>query len=810
MTEAAEIPSRVGTSLNSSQLAATIHGEGPLLVLAGAGSGKTRVLTHRIAHLISTGAARPDQILAVTFTNKAAAEMKHRLKALLHERADGLWVSTFHSACLKILRRHAKLLGFQNDFVVYDDSDSQSVMKKLMKELNITDKKITPSYVLGFIDRWKNEWIDPSKAALIKGSYNLSVAAELYDKYQRTLHQAQAMDFGDLLCKVLDLFHLQPDILELYRYHLHYILVDEFQDTNKVQYQLIKLLAEPRRNLLVVGDDDQSIYSFRGAKVSTIINFDRDFPGTKTIILDQNYRSTRSILRAANAVISRNRDRKEKNLWTSDADGEPISLFVGEDEGDEADFIAQSIADYAAKSSLPYSAIAVFYRTNAQSRAIEDALVAAGIPYRIFGGLKFYDRKEVKDVISYLRILINPFDTQSLLRVINTPPRGIGSSAVAQLESYAKAQGISMIDAARAVGSQSKAIARFVELYDHLHERASSMPLSALIQEVIESSGYRARLESIGDDEAQSRIENLVELQAVASQYNLAGDSPLETIAVFLDRAALSSSADLPQEDSQQSAGTVSLTTLHLAKGLEFPIVFLTGVEEGLIPHYRSLEDSDAIEEERRLCYVGITRAMKKLFLTRCMHREMFSAGSGFGSTGSYRLASRFLRDIPSEVVETTTNNRELETTRYESIDDDDAGFRPNRLSVKSKTPYSRDEIQQAPHSLQPIRRLPASGLGRTSGSPSAGLKMTPKNLIRPADTIESTDSRPLIAPHELSVSLRVFHPSFGAGTVTKIDGDLQKKPNNARVTVLFDNTNEAKKLLLHYARLRAVSEAAK
>ena len=800
MIESSEIDSRVGTSLNPAQLAAVTHSEGPLLVLAGAGSGKTRVLTHRIAHLVSTGAARPNQILAVTFTNKAADEMKHRLRALLHDRADGLWVSTFHSACLRILRRHAKLLGFQNDFVVYDDSDSSSVMKKLMKELNITDKKITPSYVLGCIDRWKNEWIDPTKAASIKGSYNLSLAAELYDKYQCALLKAQAMDFGDLLCKALDLFHLHPDILELYRYHLHYILVDEFQDTNKVQYNLMKLLAEPRGNILVVGDDDQSIYSFRGAKVSTIINFDKDFAGTKTVILDQNYRSTGSILRAANAVIRKNSHRKEKNLWTSDDDGEPISLYVGEDEGDEADFIAQRIADYAARFSTPYSSLAVFYRTNAQSRAIEDSLVAAGIPYKIFGGLKFYDRKEVKDIIAYLRILINPFDNQSVSRVINTPPRGIGSSAVAQLESFATSQGISMIDSARAIASQSKAVARFVALYDDLREKASSIPLSSLIQEIVETSGYRARLESIGDDEAQSRIENLVELQAVASQYNLAGDTHLETIGTFLDKAALSSSADLPRDDQGQSAGAVSLTTLHLAKGLEFPVVFLTGLEEGLIPHYRSLEDPAAIEEERRLCYVGITRAMKKLFLTRCVHREMFSAGSGFGSTGSYRMASRFLRDIPSEVVEAVTEGSVLNAARYETIEVDDAGFRPSRLSSKSAiNAFPAGSFQQGSSQRALLHQWNPN---ETSGNTA---KAAARSLLQSADTIEQTDSRPLLAPDELSISLRVFHPSFGAGTVTKIDGDLEKKPNNVRVTVVFDNNKEAKKLLLHFARLRAL-----
>lgn len=426
-TSAASIPStdenpRVGASLNPAQQAAVTHGEGPILVLAGAGSGKTRVLTHRIAHLVSTGRAKPDNILAVTFTNKAADEMKHRLKALLQDQAEGLWVSTFHSACLKILRRHAKLLGYRNDFVVYDDQDSTSLMKKLLKEQQVTDKKLTPSYVLGCIDRWKNEYIDPGKAATIKGSYLLSVAAELYDKYQRALLQSQAMDFGDLLFKGLQLFSAYPEILELYRHHLHYILVDEFQDTNKVQYQLVKLLSEPRRNILVVGDDDQSIYSFRGAKISTIINFDKDFPGTRVVVLDQNYRSSGSILRAANAVISRNVHRKEKNLWTEGEAGEPITLFVGDDETEEADFVAREIAETAATKGLPYSAIAVIYRTNAQSRALEDALVSAGIPYRIFGGLKFYDRKEIKDILAYLRILLNPDDVQAVLRVINTPP----------------------------------------------------------------------------------------------------------------------------------------------------------------------------------------------------------------------------------------------------------------------------------------------------------------------------------------------------------------------------------------------------
>lgn len=787
---------RVGTSLNPAQLAAVTHGEGPILVLAGAGSGKTRVLTHRIAHLVSTGRTKPHNILAVTFTNKAADEMKHRLKALLQDQAEGLWVSTFHSACLRILRRHAKLLGYRNDFVVYDDQDSTSLMKKLLKEGQITDKKLTPSYVLGCIDRWKNEYIDPGKAATIKGSYQLAIAAELYDKYQRALLQSQAMDFGDLLFKGLQLLSTYPEILQLYRHHLHYILVDEFQDTNKVQYQLLKLLSEPRGNILVVGDDDQSIYSFRGAKVSTIINFDKDFPGTRVVILDQNYRSTGSILRAANGVISRNIHRKEKNLWTEENAGEPITLFVGDDETEEAEFVARGIAEAAATRGLPYSAMAVIYRTNAQSRALEDALVSAGIPYRIFGGLKFYDRKEIKDILAYLRILLNPDDSQAVLRVINTPPRGIGASAVAHLESLAASHATNLIDACRAVASQAKPLGRFLELYDHLSRCSQSLPLSELIKEVIEASGYRARLEAVGDDESQSRIENLVELQVVAAQMDLAGETPRETIGVFLDKASLSSSTDVAQDQEGRPAGAVSLTTLHLAKGLEFPFVFLTGLEEGLIPHYRSLEDPTALEEERRLCYVGITRAMKKLFLTRCTQREMFSAGGGFGVTGGYRIASRFLRDIPSEVVEGITEASIPSTPRYLPFDDDDAGYRPTRLSREQNKP-----------SFSASTPFGGGSPKRGSGTPGPSHSSPLQKLVKTADSLSNDDPRPILTPNQIIEGLRVFHPTFGTGTITKIEGDIEKKPDSVRITVLFDTNGESKRLMLKYARLRAHEE---
>jgi DNA helicase-2/ATP-dependent DNA helicase PcrA len=783
--------SRVGTSLNPPQLAAVTHGDGPLLVLAGAGSGKTRVLTHRIAHLITSKRARPQDILAVTFTNKAADEMKHRLKALLHDQAEGLWVSTFHSACLRILRRHGKLIGFPGDFVIYDDQDSTSLMKKVLKEQNVTDKNITPTFVLGCIDRWKNEDIEPEKAVTIKGSYNLSVAAELYGKYQYALLRAQAMDFGDLLCKTLLLFRTRPDILQLYQHHLHYILVDEFQDTNKVQYLLLKMLAEPRRNILVVGDDDQSIYSFRGAKVSTIINFDLDFPGTSVVVLDQNYRSTGTILKAANSVISENRHRKEKNLWTEGKEGDPISLFVGQDETDEAEYVARTIGEVTTDPTLSYSSIAIFYRTNAQSRALEDALITAKIPYRIFGGLKFYDRKEVKDILAYLRILINPDDSQSVLRVINTPPRGIGATAIGQLESIAGAHRMNLIQVARSVANQAKPIARFVELYDQLLAKAQFLSLSDLIREIVESSGYRARLEAIGGDESQSRIENLVELQGFSAQFDLAGENPTQTIATFLDRISLSSSADMPREDQGGPSGAVSLTTLHLAKGLEFPVVFLTGLEEGLIPHYRSLEDPPALEEERRLCYVGITRAMKKLFLTRSMQREMFSAGGGFGSSGGVRFASRFLRDIPGNLVEAVTEASVLHATRYEPVEQEHS-------RLWGKVSRNRTRPAQSPVGFGENRRA-SPGQLTASGQPHP--------TIRSADSFQAEDPRPLLSSEQVAIGLRVFHPTFGLGAITRIEGDVTKKPEQAKITIAFESPPVSKRLLLKYARLRVAQE---
>ena len=555
------------------------------------------------------------------------------------------------------------------------------------------------------------------------------------------------------------------------------------------------MLAEPRRNILVVGDDDQSIYSFRGASVGTIINFDKDFPGTKVIVLDQNYRSTATILNAANSLISKNRERRAKRLWTSSDDGDLIKLFVGEDEAEEAEYIAKNIAqitDSAFKKGekTPYSSIAIFYRTNAQSRAIEDALVYAGIPYKIFGGLKFYDRKEIKDILAYLRMLINPDDGQSFLRIINTPPRGIGSVTVSNIENLAYKEGISLLKATRLIADQVKSLSKFIELYDDLLNFSFSHPLSDLIGYILERSGYIEKLKSVEGEDTQSRIENLMELKAIGSQMDLSGEDTFDTIRKFLDRASLSSGGDLPNDanSAQDNLGFVSLATLHLAKGLEFPVVFLTGLEEGLIPHYRSKDNPEALEEERRLCYVGITRAMKQLYLTRSENRDMFSSGGSFGSTGSYRVRSRFLSDIPTNLLDSDYEKALPRFNRYEI--DDSTQIEPiyNKYKVSSFDTKSKDIIKN----LKSFNKITKADYNL-------------KNIVHVADDLPESTSLPPISADKIFSGSRIFHPIFGEGTILNIDGDLRSKYDSTKVTILFDKGSIRKRLQLKYAKLRSL-----
>ena len=642
------------SNLNDPQLEGVKHNRGPILILAGAGSGKTRVLTRRVAHLIEAFNVPASRILAVTFTNKATDEMRERLKSILGDKANDLWVATFHSACLRILRYNAPKLSFTHNFAIYDAQDTQTLIKRILKELKIDKKKFSPAMFASAIDQAKNEFRSPEDVAKDAFNYTMKLQAEVYDKYQRALISSDAMDFSDLLVNTLKLFKEHKDVLSFYQKKLEYVLVDEFQDTNSVQYQIVRLLAAPQNNLFVVGDDDQSIYAFRGATVKNILDFERDFPGTKVVALEQNYRSPGNVLKASHAVIEKNINRKQKKLWTERRDEQRLFTFVGVDETEEAGFVAQQIIKHK-DQGLDYKDIAIFYRTNAQSRALEEALLDYGIPYRIFGGLKFYERKEVKDILAYLRLVSNPSDNGSFLRIINTPTRGIGAQSVKRIADLASLENISLLEAARELADESRHIGKFIALYDSFYKAAETISLYDLVQLVIEESGYAEMLNSSKDITAQSRLENLQELCAIAAKSEMDEEGPYAALTAFLDRASLTTSEQIPSNQSDESESAevpVTLMTLHLAKGLEFPVVFIIGFEEGLLPHHRSLYDENGIEEERRLCYVGMTRSMSTLYLTRAEMRGMFSAGGNFAGSSSFRGASRYAFDIPEECLE--------------------------------------------------------------------------------------------------------------------------------------------------------------
>lgn len=651
------------SGLNEPQRQAVEHHSGPILVLAGAGSGKTRILTRRVANLIIKHRVRPRQILAVTFTNKATNEMRERLKQSLGSDGDDLWIATFHSAALRILRRYANLIGYSNDFAVYDDQDSKTLMKGVLKELSISEKDHTPSEFLRSIDQAKNSGVTAdhfvnSPDIQISHDWLRQLHGQVYEHYQRALLSSNAMDFGDLLLNVVLLLRANADVRKWYQYNITHVLVDEFQDTNEVQYEFIRIITKHHRNLLVVGDDDQSIYAFRGATIRNILEFEKDFPDTKVVRLEQNYRSTGMILKAAHAVIEKNNGRKEKKLWCSGPEGEPITAYLGLDEIDEAEFVSREIRKLLAEGAS-LSDFAVFYRTNAQSRALEEVFLNYGIAYRIYGGLKFYERKEIKDVIAYLRLITNDADTQAFLRVVNTPARGIGPQSVRTIVEYAKENNCTPISACEVIGSKNKSVGKFYDIILDIRRRARRATLSELIDQILSVTEYSAALTGSKDPTAQSRLENLAELKGIARSMEKGMKDTLEVLRHFLDRVSLTSGGDHPTEEAKvadikkgdkEGEKYISMMTLHLAKGLEFPVVFLTGVEEGLLPHNRSIMEND-VEEERRLCYVGLTRAMKKLYITRTSNRGMFSSGGGYGGSSYFRQASRFVLDIPPECI---------------------------------------------------------------------------------------------------------------------------------------------------------------
>jgi ATP-dependent DNA helicase UvrD/PcrA len=645
-------PETLLEGLNPQQRAAVLHDGGPLLIVAGAGSGKTRVLTHRIAWLIAERNVSPGQVLAITFTNKAAGEMKERVAALVGPRAKTMWVSTFHSACVRIVRAEGKRLGFSSSFSIYDADDSRRMMTLVGRDLDLDPKRFTPRSLAAQVSNLKNELVDYETAKAQAANYIEKTVAEAYALYQDRLQRANALDFDDLIMTTVTLLQLFPDVAEHYRRRFRHVLVDEYQDTNHAQYVLVKELvgrSDSPSELCVVGDADQSIYAFRGATIRNIMQFEADYPDATVVLLEQNYRSTQTILSAANAVIAKNPDRKPKRLWSDAGAGEQIIGFVAENEHDEAAWVAGEIDRLSDEHHVRPCEVAIFYRTNAQSRVFEDVFIRVGMPYKVVGGVRFYERREVRDALGYLRVLVNPTDTVSLRRIVNVPKRGIGDRAEACLDAYAERERTTFWEALRhcedvpGLATRSlNAVQEFVTLVEQLMAvaAADSSPADVL-EAVLDKTRYVAELQASDDPQDEGRVENLQELVSVAREFEEA--RPDGTLADFLEQVSLVADADeLP--DGDESGGVVTLMTLHTAKGLEFPVVFLTGVEDGVFPHMRTLGDPKELEEERRLAYVGITRAEQRLYISRAIVR------SAWGSP-SYNPASRFLDDVPAELI---------------------------------------------------------------------------------------------------------------------------------------------------------------
>ncbi|MFD5072647.1 DNA helicase PcrA [Streptomyces sp. NPDC058369] len=738
--------------LNTEQRAAVVHAGSPLLIVAGAGSGKTRVLTHRIAHLLAERGVHPGQILAITFTNKAAGEMKERVEQLVGPRANAMWVMTFHSACVRILRRESKKLGFTSSFSIYDAADSKRLMALVCRDLELDPKRYPPKSFTAKVSNLKNELIDEETFAGQASDGFEKTLAQAYAMYQARLREANALDFDDIIMTTVHLLQAFPDVAEHYRRRFRHVLVDEYQDTNHAQYTLVRELVGPAgpedapAELCVVGDADQSIYAFRGATIRNILQFEEDYPDATTILLEQNYRSTQTILSAANAVIERNESRRPKNLWTNAGTGARITGYVADTEHDEAQFVAEEIDRLTDAGDAKAGDVAVFYRTNAQSRVFEEIFIRVGLPYKVVGGVRFYERKEVRDVLAYLRVLANPEDTVPLRRILNVPKRGIGDRAEAMIDALSLREKITFPQALRRVDEaygmaarSANAVKRFNTLMEELRTVVESGAGPAVVLEaVLERTGYLAELQASTDPQDETRIENLQELAAVALEFeqDRGEEEGAGTLAEFLEKVALVADSDqIPDEDTDGS-GVITLMTLHTAKGLEFPVVFLTGMEDGVFPHMRALGQVKELEEERRLAYVGITRARERLYLTRAAMR------SAWGQP-SYNPPSRFLEEIPDQ-----------------------------HLDWKRKGPMA------APAG-------PTSGI--TSSLSASRARSGPSGFAT-----RRTSDKPTIT---LVAGDRVTHDQFGLGTVTAVEG----VGDQAKATVDFGD-DRPKKLLLRYA----------
>ncbi|MDX3579398.1 DNA helicase PcrA [Streptomyces sp. FL07-04A] len=756
--------------LNDNQRAAVVHAGAPLLIVAGAGSGKTRVLTHRIAHLLAERHVHPGQILAITFTNKAAGEMKERVEQLVGPRANAMWVMTFHSACVRILRRESKKLGFTSSFSIYDAADSKRLMALVCRDLDLDPKRYPPKSFSAKISNLKNELIDEEDFAAQAADGFEKTLAQAYAMYQSRLREANALDFDDLIMTTVNLLRAFPDVAEHYRRRFRHVMVDEYQDTNHAQYALVRELVGtsehpvdvppgdhdvPPAELCVVGDADQSIYAFRGATIRNILQFEEDYPSATTILLEQNYRSTQTILSAANAVIERNESRRPKNLWTNAGAGARITGYVADTEHDEAQFVADEIDRLTDAGDAKAGDVAVFYRTNAQSRVFEEIFIRVGLPYKVVGGVRFYERKEVRDVLAYLRVLANPEDSVPLRRILNVPKRGIGDRAEAMIDALSQREKISFpqalkrVDEAYGMASRStNAVKRFNVLMEELRTIVESGAGPATVLEaVLERTGYLAELQASTDPQDETRIENLQELAAVALEFEQeTGEGEGEGAAPaglsgFLERVALVADSDQIPDEDEDGSGVITLMTLHTAKGLEFPVVFLTGMEDGVFPHMRALGQTKELEEERRLAYVGITRARERLYLTRSSLR------SAWGQP-SYNPPSRFLEEIPPTHVDWKRTG--------------------------ATSPVSSGPVSGVAASL-------SSSRSRSSAAGASGFA-----------TRRTAGEKPVVA---LAVGDRVTHDQFGLGTVVGVKGT----GSNAEATVDFGDT-KPKRLLLRYA----------
>ncbi|WP_026695285.1 DNA helicase PcrA [Peribacillus kribbensis] len=681
---------RLLKGLNNEQQEAVKSTDGPLLIMAGAGSGKTRVLTHRIAYLMVEKQVAPWNILAITFTNKAAREMKERIKGILGGASEDIWISTFHSMCVRILRRDIDRIGFNRNFTILDTTDQQSVIKQILKDKNLDPKKYDYRALLGTISSAKNELIDAEEYAGMSGGFYEQVAADVYKEYQKRLAKNQALDFDDLIMKTILLFTRVPEVLEFYQRKFQYIHVDEYQDTNRAQYMLVKMLAARFRNLCVVGDSDQSIYRWRGADIANILSFEKDYPNANVILLEQNYRSTKRILSAANRVISNNANRKPKNLWTENLEGNKICYYRADSEQAEAQFVAGKINEMT-RDGKKLSEIAILYRTNAQSRVMEEVLLKSNIQYSIVGGTKFYDRKEIKDILAYLRLISNPDDDISLRRIINVPKRGIGSTSLDKIANFAAMNDTSImqaLDAVELIGVSPKimkAAAEFRDLIKNYSNMQEYLSVTELVEEVLDKTGYRESLQAEKTIESQSRLENIDEFLSVTKSFEESNDD--KTLVAFLTDLALVADIDSLEDDEDGiPQDSIVLMTLHSAKGLEFPVVFLIGMEEGVFPHSRSLMEEEEMEEERRLAYVGITRAEEELFLTNAQMRTLF------GRT-SMNPVSRFIAEIPEDLLEDLVPRQRASQPRGQARE---FGRRPTaavRPIVMKQTTTGGDEI---------------------------------------------------------------------------------------------------------------------